>query len=342
MPVSSAWAVGTCSGAVFPPGLHIYGASRACSHFRGRRCQGKRKCDPGSSEGVEATARALGGPARLAATDDLVEIGLSRELTDKAVDPSEDDLASPQVAHSLDPQPQSLDLGQQRSRAQVNEMARQVEGKPAVPESTGLKAFRIRYGDHKRPTWDEEPRCMAQSRSRLTKVLERVPEDDRGPGSAHLRDLGVAKVRPGCVGLKTDGFAAMVHEGLNEGPISGSHIENRALWEYLVKTTGERCARPAKHGISEAIEPAGRGAVPAAVRLVQLRLAWPWGCRRHAAPGAPHPTGTTVVSIIEPVVAPRALAGSRRPGERPCQRAIDLLEGRVLLPPAQTHHLTTS
>ena len=92
----------------------------------------------------------MSGPctARLAAPDGVVKMGLSGELADQAVDPSEDDLAAPQVAHSLDPQPQSLDLGQQRRRAQVDEMARQVEGKPAVPEGTGLKAGRIGHGDH--------------------------------------------------------------------------------------------------------------------------------------------------------------------------------------------------
>jgi hypothetical protein len=115
----------------------------------------------------------------------------------------------------------------------------------------------------------------------------------------------------------------MAHKGLNEGPVSGSHVENRAWRQYPVKTIGKRCACPAKHCVSDASEPTGHRAIPAAVRLAQLRLTWPRRCRRYAAPGAPNPAGTTVVSTVEPVIAPRALAGSRCPGERPCHGAVD-------------------
>ena len=58
-----------------------------------------------SGEGVEATGRTLRGSARLGATDHLVQIRMSGEQAHKAVDPAKDDLASPQVAHSLDAQP---------------------------------------------------------------------------------------------------------------------------------------------------------------------------------------------------------------------------------------------
>ena len=81
---------------------------------------------------------------------------MPREQADKAMDPAEDNLAAAQVAHSLDPQAEVLDLGQQRTRAEVDKMARQVERKPVVAEESGLKASRIRHGHDKQPTWDKK------------------------------------------------------------------------------------------------------------------------------------------------------------------------------------------
>jgi hypothetical protein len=67
-----------------------------------------------------------------------------------------------------------------------------------------------------------------------------MPEDDRRPVSVHLVDLGVADVRPGCVRLEADGLMAEAHEGLDEGPVAGSHIENRARRQNPVQTMGQR------------------------------------------------------------------------------------------------------
>ncbi len=81
---------------------------------------------------------------------------------------------------------------------------------------------------------------MTQRPGRLAEVLKRMPEDDRRPAPVDLFDLGVANVRSGCVRLKTDGFAAPAHEGLNEGPVAGPHIENRARRQNPVQTVGQR------------------------------------------------------------------------------------------------------
>jgi hypothetical protein len=81
---------------------------------------------------------------------------------------------------------------------------------------------------------------MTQRTGRLAEVLKRMPEDDRRPVPVHLFDLGVADVRSRCVRLKTDGFTAAAHEGLDEGPIAGSDIENRASRQNPVQTMGKR------------------------------------------------------------------------------------------------------
>jgi hypothetical protein len=182
----------------------------------------------------------VGGLTGLAATDGIVQVRVPGKLADKTVDPSEDDLPASYVANSLDPQPQGLDLGQQRRRAEVDEMARQVEGKPAIAEGTGLQARGIGHGHDKRPAGGEERRRMTQRPGGLAEVLKRMPEDDRRPVPVHLFDLGVADMGSGCVRLKTHGFTAAVHEGLNEGPVAGSHIENRARRQNPVQTNGER------------------------------------------------------------------------------------------------------
>src|SRR5208337_2892895 len=167
--------------------------------------------------------RTVSGLTRLAAADGIVQVRVPGKLADKTVEPSEDDLPAPQIADSLDPQPQGLDLGQQRRRVQVDEMARQVEGQPAIAEGTGLQAGRIGHGHDKRPAGGEKGGRMAQRPGRLAEVLKRMPEDDRRPVPVYLFDLGVADVRSRRVRLKTDGVTAAAHEGLDQGSVAGSH-----------------------------------------------------------------------------------------------------------------------
>jgi hypothetical protein len=81
---------------------------------------------------------------------------------------------------------------------------------------------------------------MAQRPGRLAEVLERMPEDDRRPVPVYLFDLGVADVRAGCVRLEADGFTAVAYEGLDEGPVAGPHVENRAGRQDPVQAIGER------------------------------------------------------------------------------------------------------
>ncbi len=119
-------------------------------------------------------------------------------------------------------------------------MARQVESKPAIAEGTGLQACRIGHGHDERPAGGEERCRMAQRVGRLAEVLKGMPEDDRRPVSANLFDLGVADVRSGRMRLKTDGLTAVAHEGLNECPVAGPHIENWARRQNPVQTVGER------------------------------------------------------------------------------------------------------
>ena len=122
----------------------------------------------------------------------------------------------------------------------MDEMARQVKGKPAIAENAGLEAGRIGHGDDKRPAWRQETCRMAQRPGRPAEVLKRMPEDDRRPVPVHVFDLGVADVRPGRMRLKTDSITPVAHEGIDEGPVAGSHVENRAGRQDPVQTIRKR------------------------------------------------------------------------------------------------------
>ena len=47
--------------------------------------------------------------------------------------------------------------------------------------------------------------------------------------------------------FKTDSFAPVAHEGVNEGPVAGPDVENRARRQDLVQAIGERRAGTAEH-----------------------------------------------------------------------------------------------
>ena len=122
----------------------------------------------------------------------------------------------------------------------MDEMARQIQGKPAIAEDAGLEASRIGHGDDKRPARGQESRRMAERPSGPAEVLERMPEDDRRPGPVHVFDLGAADVRPGRMRLKTDSITPVAHESIDEGPVAGSHVENRAGRQDPVQTIRKR------------------------------------------------------------------------------------------------------
>jgi hypothetical protein len=211
-------------------------------------------------------------------------------------------------------------------------MAGQVERQPVVAEESGLEASSIRHGHDKQTTGDKKRRGMAQSHGWPAKVLKRMPEDDRGPGTAHIFDFGVTNVGSGCMRLQTDGLAAVPHEGRGQSSIAGPHIEDWAWRQYPLQPGGKRAAGAPKHNVSEARESAGRGAIPGVIGLSQLCIAWPRRSGRHGAPGAQYPAVTPVISAVEPVATPSAFDGGRRRGARICQGVVGPSRRRAAVP----------
>ena len=121
-----------------------------------------------------------------------------------------------------------------------------------IPEEAGLKAGGIRHGHHKQPAWHKKGRCMAQCQGGPPEVLKRMPEDDGGPATVHIFDLGVANVWSGCVRLQADGFAAMAHEGPDQSSVASPDIEDWAWRQDPLQPAGKGTARAPENTVSEA------------------------------------------------------------------------------------------
>ena len=121
-----------------------------------------------------------------------------------------------------------------------------------VPEEAGLKTGGIGHGHHKQPAWDKKCRCMAQSQGGPPEMLKRMPEDDGGPGTVHIFDLGVANVRSGCVRLQADGFTAMADEGADQSSVASPDIEDWARRQDPLQPAGKGTAGAPEHTVSEA------------------------------------------------------------------------------------------
>ena len=76
----------------------------------------------------------------------------------------------------------------------MNEVSRQIEGKPSVPERPRLKARGIRERDHQRAIGLEQLTGTGDRIAGSRDVLEAVPEDDRRPGALHVSQLAVEDV----------------------------------------------------------------------------------------------------------------------------------------------------
>lgn len=295
------------------PGLDVDGAAGPGRHLDGGPGRGERERSRARGKGVEPEERALDGLARFTAADGVVEVWMAREQADDAVQPAEQHLAAAQVTHPLHPEPQGLDLGQQRPGTDVDQVAGQVEGQPAVPEQPRLQARRVGHGDDEHPAGGDERRRVAQRPDRPPQVLKRMPEDHRGPGAGHLLEVDCAHVRAGAgrVGIDAGGFPAVPQEGPDERPVAGPHVEHRPRRQNPVQAGGQRRPGAPQHRVADTGEPARLGPVPGRVCAGELPVARPRRRGRHPAARAQDPAGPALVTIAEPSPAPRALLGGR-------------------------------
>ena len=102
---------------------------------------------------------------------------------DQAVEPAEEHLAAAPVADPLDPQAEPLEPRPQGAGGDVDEVAGRVEGEPAAAEGPRLEAVEVGDGDDHDAARGEAAGRRGERLGRLGQVLERVPEDDRGPAA---------------------------------------------------------------------------------------------------------------------------------------------------------------
>jgi hypothetical protein len=252
--------------------------------------------------------------ARLAAPDGVIQVGMPGQQADEAVRPPEQDLSTAQVAHPLDLEPQRLELGDQRARADVHQVPWQVQVQPSVAEQPGLEAGRVGHGDDQHPAGNEQVRGVPQRPDRLAEVLERVPEDNRRPGAgdvlephgAHGRMI-VRRVR-----VDADRLPAMPPERGDEGPVAGADVKDRSARQGLVQLTRQGRPGALERLIAHPAEPARLRSIPARVRRAELFVTWPRRRRGHAAPRAPDPARQVLVVAVKAVTAPSTLTGGWR------------------------------
>jgi hypothetical protein len=245
---------------------------------------------------------------------------------DDPVQPSEQHLAAAQVAHPFNPEPQRLDLRQQRLGTDVDQVAGQVEREPAVPEQPRLEAPGIGHGDDEHSAGDDQRRRVPQRPDRPAQVLERMPEDHRRPGAGHLLELDRPHVRAGAgrVGIHAGRLPAVPPEGPHQRPVACADVEHRSRWQDPVQAVGQGRPGAPEHRVAEAGEPARLRPVPDGVGVGEPLVAGPRRGGGHPAAPAADPPGPVLVIAAEPVPAPGALLRGRPDGPRIGHGGADL------------------
>ena len=185
--------------------------------------------------------------------------------------PAEHDLAAAREAHPLHLEALLANSGEQRRRGDVSEVTRQVERKPPVAERARLQARRIGHRDHQHSTRDKQPRDLAQRSRRVGQVLERVPEDHRGPAHVEVGELAVDHIGPLGAPLDPERITPARPQGVEERAVACTYVEHRTGRRKPSESASERGARAAKKDISRAGEATLTRPVPARVRLLELR-----------------------------------------------------------------------
>src|SRR5687768_4110164 len=105
------------------------------------------------------------------------------------MEPSEDDVPAAIVAYPIDGEAEIAHGRYQRVSRDVDEVAGEIEVEPAIAEHARLEARRVRDRNDEDPARLEHAHRLSQRADRRGYVLERVPEDDRGPLAGHLVDV---------------------------------------------------------------------------------------------------------------------------------------------------------
>jgi hypothetical protein len=185
--------------------------------------------------------------------------------------PSEDDLAAAPVADAGNVEVQRTQACPQRARRYVNQVARKIQCEPGAAESRCLQAGGIRHHDQHEAARGEQSRGAFERRTRLSKMLERMPKDNGRPLAFNRVEIDRAHVRTAARPFDSKHLTAAVRQGVYERAIAGADIQDRSRRRDCIDTASEAAAGLPKQRIESAETAFGRP-VPPGIGVVELGL----------------------------------------------------------------------
>ena len=199
-----------------------------------------------------ARARRAGGKRclpRLGPADGVIEVGVGGQAADEAVEPAEYDLPATQIADPGGFESQLAQSREQRRSGNVDQVAGQIEGEPALAEGSRLKARRVRHRDYDHAAGRKEPRRALELANRL-RAGARASARTRSPRSGPSKSASAASRTSGPVrmALEPDRIPPDGGERVEQRPVARPHVQDRPRAERSGRGDGRagRAARAAR------------------------------------------------------------------------------------------------
>lgn len=133
----------------------------------------------------------------------------------------------------------------------MDEMAREVERQPAFPEQPRLEAVGIRHGDHEHALASQQADRAFELRTGVGQVLQRMPEDDRGPLPPDVVKSDRPQIGPSRLSFQTQRGTSAAPESVEQRTVTRSDVEHGSGRCDPVKSPRELAARAAQDRIAE-------------------------------------------------------------------------------------------
>ena len=171
--------------------------------------------------------------------------------------------------------------------------------------------------------------CPCELIGRITQMLERVPEDDRGEAAVDLADLGRAHVRSIRCSLESEHLASAGREGIEQGTVAGADVEHGTGWCDPVDAAREPAAGAAQDRVAEAKEAPGRWPVPLVIGRLELGVGRPGVGRGDSTSATTLAARKSFGRRVERDTAPRAVRRGVSGIDRLMKRNLHSYEARM-------------
>lgn len=154
----------------------------------------------------------------------------------------------------LDPEAGRFKATDQASFGQMNKVPRKVKMQPVIAEGLRLKTVRVGNGDCNQTVLGQEARRLTDRVTGSRKMLQRVPEHDRCPLTIDLIQRLVAKIGASGTTLKAGRLPSLGAQGIEQGPVARTDVENRTRRCKPVEPAGELGPRTGKNAVADEAE----------------------------------------------------------------------------------------